>query len=1507
VTTPRFLRLLWLAGGLALLLGAGRDPLLGLMPPARELPRWDGATGRAWLDGDFVLEPREQALGAGPLPAHIRRASSWPGTDAWQGRAEGAWFRATRARVYVGVAGYPQREGCRVWAEFRTAAGEVRVVPCPLPNPGEQWSVWEIDRPADAVAVRVSGEDRSSAYTGWIGLSHPYRAWPPALTAAYQFVQYATTIALVLVLVWAPGLMAGALRPGAAAAVRAALLLGTGPLLLAALGVAIWVGGRWLPPSGLALALVTLLWAALGIAFRRWPAAGEPDRDLQRSLLLSALLVTAVGAKSAYSTGPQGELFRGTVSRNFALSDRLDSRFGFLPSQAAAHRRGPTDPRTEAGYAPWTFFSRGPLAGLAAIPVVLATGGEPPDGPPDQRWQPFDPAGFAAYRVVMITLASGVIVALHLMLAPLVGGAWAGLGAGLLALTPFAAHEMLFTWPKWPATAWVALSFMFAHAQRPGGAGLALGVGFLFHPLALLWAPWLALWAAVRRDPRPRLPWLRAGAMFALGAGAIVLPWMALGAWAPHGTSPPLAGQAGFLRYVLLADGHTATWSTWWHTRWLNFANTFVPFHGYLAEASFHHPRFGSVHMPSGALEKFAQLWWTSLPLAAGAGVWAVGGAALLGAGRALAAPVVLFVVGPALLLVGYWGMDPLGLMRECGHPLLLAWIALAVVAAARRGGALAAWWRHPATPWLQLPETWLMLWLTALANPMPAAADYRQLDGVYFTVNVLALGGAAWLATRLRRHLPPPPAAGVSDAALPPRRGHGATPAPRTVVVLAAAGVGGLLLVAQTLAQRCAPAFPDLGVATEGGFARDGHFPGERLDGAGALRFWGSWSGDDAHTGRLALGPFPAPVTLRFAVGGYPTRPGNALWIERVDTLERQAITLVTDIGERWRREEVHLPAGWVGAPVRIVAQDDARQLGGWFALSEPWRGGFGTGPAELLATLAAWTVNGLLLGCGWFAALRFLHRRMNLPAAWLALAATGLVALAGYLVFWVHFVHAVAGQVLCLLLLAAGIHGTLRRESGEGPLPADATLPGKLAVATGLACLALLHLYPSALDFHTLAANRFGALPGDNTLPHNTARSLFRGVPLKEPGADWLSSDRPPLQAGWLLLARPVTTRLGLDERTVDGTAAVWLQLAWVAAAWGLLRTLGVTRPRAAAATALLAGTGFFLLNTVYTWPKLGAAAFMVGAFAFWQRTAATPAPAPVPAPAAGGRSGSTALRETGFGGLLAALAWLAHGGVAFSLLALAPWVAFRAWRHGWRPWLGAALVFALLALPWMAYQKWYDPPGNRLLKWHLGGQIDKDPRGTWETIRDGYRALSWEEILRRRASNLELQVAVGGSWWRDFSAARATDRRNEEFFRSGRALNGWLFGLAAVPFLISGARRRRNWIVPARLAAWALGTILLWCGLMFMATSAFVHQGSYAALLVLFALLAAACARAGGWALALVGTFQLVSFATTWVPPTPALREPWHPAALAVLLAALAALVGLVVREARRRAPE
>jgi len=747
--SARLLRLLWLAAGLGLVLGWLREAVPDWPAPPRALPRADGRSGVPWLDGPFLPDARLQW---GDLPAHLETASSHVGGDAFTGGAASAWFRASRRTIRVGVAGYPGRLGCTVRLEFRDAAGAVTSVPYAGPEPAETWQVWEVRRPAEAVAVRVVGEDTSAAHRGWVAFSHPFRAWPLEGAAAWAALRVATTLALCLVVLWGPGLLAAPATAGPG--VRAFWFLGAGPLVLAAGGIALWAASAAGSPGTrglLAGGLVGAIWLAVGMRARRlgWKVPGESG--WRHAVGAAALAVAAVATKASFSTGTAGELFRGTVSRNFALSDRIDSRFSFYAVQAAAHGWGPAAERTERFYYPWTYFSRGPLPGLVAIPLVLSTGGRPPAEHAEETWSPFDAGGFATYRLVQYALAAAVIPAVYLLLLPLAGAGWALAGAGLLALTPFGLHEVLFTWPKWAATAWLAAAFTLVHARQPVAAGLAVALGFLHHPLVLLWTPWLALWCAGRH--RPGFRGMLAGVTrLTLASAALVLPWMLAGRLLPHLPETPFAGQGGFIRYFLLADAQHATLETWLRTRWMNFANTFIPLHLLLDPASAGHFRLSSAYEPSSLPTRLTFLWWNTLPFALGLSLWGITLAALARAWRTHRAALLLFAAAPALLLVVYWGWEPLGLMRECGHPLLLALLVLGVLVAAGSTPGPAAWLAHPAVPWLQLPGALVMFWLPVLANPTPPAVRLAHLNGLHLALHLAALGTLAWMLARARR-----------------------------------------------------------------------------------------------------------------------------------------------------------------------------------------------------------------------------------------------------------------------------------------------------------------------------------------------------------------------------------------------------------------------------------------------------------------------------------------------------------------------------------------------------------------------------------------------------------------------------------------------------------------------------------------------------------------------------------------------------------------------------------
>lgn len=111
-----------------------------------------------------------------------------------------------------------------------------------------------------------------------------------------------------------------------------------------------------------------------------------------------------------------------------------------------------------------------------------------------------------------------------------------------------------------------------------------------------------------------------------------------------------------------------------------------------------------------------------------------------------------VLLIGPAFLVTVYWGASATGLLRECGHPLYAAAIGLTCYQLSKASGAFATFLSRPLFPWLQLPETLAMLWLTTVLNTTAPAQMYAELDPIYLAGSTASLALAAWYCSRQLR-----------------------------------------------------------------------------------------------------------------------------------------------------------------------------------------------------------------------------------------------------------------------------------------------------------------------------------------------------------------------------------------------------------------------------------------------------------------------------------------------------------------------------------------------------------------------------------------------------------------------------------------------------------------------------------------------------------------------------------------------------------------------------------
>jgi hypothetical protein len=417
-------------------------------------------------------------------------------------------------------------------------------------------------------------------------------------------------------------------------------------------------------------------------------------------------------------------------------------------------------------------------------------------------------------------------------------------------------------------------------------------------------------------------------------------------------------------------------------------------------------------------------------------------------------------------------------------------------------------------------------------------------------------------------------------------------------------------------------------------------------------------------------------------------------------------------------------------------------------------------------------------------------------------------------------------------------------------------------VALATGavlLVTMGLTYLWTSRADLFSLSAIRFShQLPWDNELQAIISNRLADGLDPRGQLSSWLTSDRPPLQSGFQLLTMQVGDWLPLERPALLAHASVAAQLVWVPAAYAVCRSLGHA-PRSAVLAAVFAGfSGTVLLNTVFTWPKIMCAGLLLAAVAVALRYRTRP------------RTGEAVVLA-----LLTAGGALAHGsGVFFVpvLIAVLLWGRLRTARPAYL--LTGIGTAVLTYAPWLAYQRFYDPPGTRLLFYQLAGvkEIVREPFLPFLLRR--YADAGWSEVLHDKMANLAWPVRSGPFDGFSLTGLDFHARRVSEFFVLSTAV-GW----AALPLLglvcaavVTAARHRQN---PAqvrtavRLLAVSLLGMILWALALWGPGTTWLHVSPLAPLFLVYLLPTAWVAGRRpvlGWALLLL---QVALLLLTYAP--------------------------------------
>jgi hypothetical protein len=500
---------------------------------------------------------------------------------------------------------------------------------------------------------------------------------------------------------------------------------------------------------------------------------------------------------------------------------------------------------------------------------------------------------------------------------------------------------------------------------------------------------------------------------------------------------------------------------------------------------------------------------------------------------------------------------------------------------------------------------------------------------------------------------------------------------------------------------------------------------------------------------------------------------------------------------------------------------------------------------------------------------------RLLGLPSIFLAPLVLAAGSFASYVVLWAYFVDPVAGQAAwTFVLLVNGAwlaHQWWQSGWAWRGVERDAWVPFALTALVTICCL-------SYLSWAGVSPPRRFTIPlpvADHLVPQLFAERLARGIrreprplaPLTTFALTTRTSDRPPLQAGVALAARPAWPVSGGTLDTSYQTVATLCQVTVLPALLALAAALRLSRRETGFVMLGVACSGVFLANATYPWPKLYAAALLLTGLAVLVHVTT--------------RSDANDAHSIAIGSL-AGLALLAHGSPVFSLLA-APILLFQASVRRVatvRRVAVAVLAASILLAPWLAYQRYFDPPGTALVKIHLAGALVPDSRSLPAALLAAYRGTDLSEWWRNRIENARAQFFV--DWRGDDPVAGV---QTSQFFGPVAALDLLVVGLVA--FAVH-RREEEPGLTLRALVGYATGAWLLWMVVMFRAGSAGIIHGSYATLLLFMM-----CGAVGLSSWRLLGStllgLHVAGFAAAWLLPRAGVPVPTWSAGAAFMLAA------------------
>jgi hypothetical protein len=350
-------------------------------------------------------------------------------------------------------------------------------------------------------------------------------------------------------------------------------------------------------------------------------------------------------------------------------------------------------------------------------------------------------------------------------------------------------------------------------------------------------------------------------------------------------------------------------------------------------------------------------------------------------------------------------------------------------------------------------------------------------------------------------------------------------------------------------------------------------------------------------------------------------------------------------------------------------------------------------------------------------------------------------------YFIFWVYLYNNLAGIAFSLMTVGVGLLSLVKKRAFFAELAGTTNfyLPLSLTALAGWFYLCVLFGVGEGNYLHEMHINRRflpWTMGADNIIALYISDLLYNGDNVRSLNFGmykWLFTDRPPLFYAVVSYLMPFSFLFGKNYKAIElfgkGNEALGLfyqfagtmvQSTWIAGLWSLC---GYFRLKAVE-TWFVHGacilSGFFMYHTLYLWPKVITIPMVVMCFVSLLK-----------------RSDEDVIgfSRIAVGAAAGALAYLFHGGAAFSLLALGTMLLLKPYRPGLKQLAAGFVVFISVLMPWNMYTRFCDPPGNRLFNLHFAGHYESDNLSTLEAVVNGYSSLDLKTIARNKLTNFKI----------------------------------------------------------------------------------------------------------------------------------------------------------------------